>query len=132
MTEVAAVVGNYQGASVLPDCLASLGRQTLPPSEVIVVDAGSTDGSPAAAAATGATVVNVRNGGLGFLYNRGAELAEAPYVLLLNNDVALDPRCVEHLAAELDADERRFAADPTQLDWAGSDVIHARTTLGRG
>src|SRR5215210_6133838 len=112
MTEVAAVVGNYQGASVLPDCLASLGRQTLPPSEV--------------------TVVNVRNGGLGFLYNRGAELAEAPYVLLLNNDVALDPRCVEHLAAELDADEQRFAADPTQLDWAGTDVIHARTTLGRG
>src|SRR6185503_245916 len=51
---------------------------------------------------------------------------------LLNNDVALEPRCVELLAAELDAEASRFAADATQLDWAGERVIHARTTLTRG
>jgi GT2 family glycosyltransferase len=132
MAEIAAVIGNYEGAAVLSDCLASLREQTRPVAEVIVVDASSTDGSVAVAETAGARVVAAPNHGLGFLYNRGAEAASAEYVLLLNNDVALEPRCVELLAAELDADERRFAADATQLDWAGERVIHARTTLGRG
>jgi GT2 family glycosyltransferase len=133
MADVAAVIGNYEGAAVLPDCLASLEHQTLRPGRVIVVDAGSTDESAAVATAAGATVVVAPNLGLGFLYNRGAEAAAgAEYLLLLNNDVSLDPRCVEFLAEALDADETRFAADPTQLDWAGARVIHARTTLSRG
>jgi GT2 family glycosyltransferase len=132
MADVAAVVGNFQGESLLPDCLASLDAQTLRPSEVIVVDAESTDASAAVAAAAGARVLPVPNRGLGFLYDRGVEAAAAEYVLLLNNDVALEPDCLALLAAELDADPRRFAADPTQLDWAGGRVIHARTTLTPG
>jgi GT2 family glycosyltransferase len=132
MADVAAVVGNYEGAALLPDLLASLEEQTLRPAEVIVVDAGSADASVAAATAAGARVVHAPNEGLGFLYDRGVEAAAADYVLLLNNDVALEPRCLELLAAALDADEARFAADPTQLDWDGGRVIHARTTLARG
>ena len=53
-------------------------------------------------------------------------------MLLLNNDVALEPDCIELLAAALDADGARFAADPTQLDWAGEHVIHARRRSRRG
>ena len=132
MADVAVVVGNYEGAAVLPDCLASLAEQTLRPAEAVVVDAGSADASVAVATAAGARVVTAPNRGLGFLYNRGVEATGSEYVLLLNNDVALEPRCIELLAAALDADERRFAADPTQLDWAGERVIHARTTLTRG
>jgi GT2 family glycosyltransferase len=132
MTDVAVVVGNYEGAAVLLDCLASLDEQTLRPSPVIVVDAGSRDESASLASMAGATVIAAPNRGLGYLYNRGVEAVGAEYVLLLNNDVALDARCVELLAAALDADETRFAADPTQLDWAGEHVIHARTTLRRG
>ena len=45
---------------------------------------------------------------------------------------ALERRCVELLTAELTTDATRFAADPTQLDWPGARVIHARTTLRRG
>jgi GT2 family glycosyltransferase len=132
MTDVAVVIGNYEGAAVLADCLASLTDQTHPVSEVIVVDASSSDASVSIATVAGATVVSAPNRGLGFLYNRGADATSAEYLLLLNNDVALEPRCVELLAAQLDADERRFAADPTQIDWAGGRVIHARTTLRRG
>ncbi len=132
MADVAVVVGNFEGEAVLPDCLASLSIQTLRPSEVIVVDASSLDESVSIAAAAGATVLEQPNRGLGFLYNRGVESSKAEYILLLNNDVALEPRCIELLASELDADETRFAADATQLDWTGARVIHARTTLGRG
>jgi GT2 family glycosyltransferase len=130
--DVAAVVGNYRGAAVLPDCLASLEAQTLRPRQTIVVDAGSRDGSVEVATAAGATVIAAENRGLGALYNRGAAAAAARYVLFLNNDVALDERCVELLVGALEADPTRFAADPTQLDWDRGATIHARTTLGRG
>jgi N-acetylglucosaminyl-diphospho-decaprenol L-rhamnosyltransferase len=129
---VSVVIGNYEGEQVLPACLASLQEQSLLPDEVIVVDAGSRDASRATAEAAGARVVDAPNRGLGFLYNRGVEAASGDHVLLANNDVAFDTRCLERLAAALDADGSRFAADPKQIEWAGDRVIHARTTLRRG
>ena len=129
---VTAVVANYQGERLLGDCLDSLAAQTLPPARVIVVDGASRDDSRPLAAARGAEVISTQNRGVGHLYNLGAEAAETEFVLLCNNDVAFDARCVELLADALAADERRFAADPTQLDWAGERVIHARSRLRRG
>jgi N-acetylglucosaminyl-diphospho-decaprenol L-rhamnosyltransferase len=132
VTGVAVVVGNWQGERLLPDCLASLDAQTLRPDEVIVVDASSTDASAAVAAAGGARVLFRSNRGLGYLYNEGARATRAAFVLCLNNDVALDPGCLELLAAELRADEQTFAADPRQLDWSGERLVHARALLSRG
>ncbi|HZO97852.1 MAG TPA: glycosyltransferase family 2 protein [Gaiellaceae bacterium] len=129
---VAVVIGNHQGERLLPDCLASLRAQTRPPAEVIVADGASTDGSVAVAEREGARVLRCPNAGLGFLYNRGAEAAAATLVLFLNNDVALDPGCVEALAAALEDDPARFAADARQLDWEGRGLVHGRTTLRRG
>jgi GT2 family glycosyltransferase len=129
---VAVVVGNHQGEQVLGDCLASVAAQTRAVQEVIVADGASTDGSREVAERHGARFLGFPNDGLGTLYNRGVEATIAGYVLLLNNDVALDEHCVERLAAELDADGTRFAADPTQLDWSGERVIHARTMVSRG
>jgi N-acetylglucosaminyl-diphospho-decaprenol L-rhamnosyltransferase len=132
MTDVVAVVGNYQGGHLLPECLRSLRAQTQPPVEILVVDASSTDDSVAVAEREGARVLRFPNIGLGYLYNRGAEAAAAPYVLFLNNDVALDRPCLERLAAALDAEPAGFAADARQLDWEGDRTIHGRTTLSRG
>jgi GT2 family glycosyltransferase len=130
--DVTAVIGNYQGEYLLPDCLASLNAQTQSPVEVIVVDASSTDRSDAVARAHHARVLRFPNRGLGFLYNRGAAAAGSDFVLFLNNDVALEPDCIEQLAAALAADHSRFAADAHQLDWEGRRTIHARTTLTPG
>jgi len=130
--DVAAVIGNYQGEGLLPDVLASLAAQTSSLLEVIVVDAGSGDGSRAVAEAAGARVLVTENRGLGHLYNLGARATEAELVLLANNDVAFDPDCVALLGDALAADERRFAADPTQVDWSGGRVIHARSVVRRG
>jgi GT2 family glycosyltransferase len=132
MAEVAAVVGNYQGEQVLRDCLGSLARQTMPPAEVIVADASSSDASPGIADELGARLVTGPNNGLGFLYNLGARSTTCEYVLLSNNDVAYEPDCLELLVHAMEDDERRFAADPTQLDWTGGKVIHARTMIKRG
>jgi GT2 family glycosyltransferase len=132
MAEVAAVVGNYQGEQVLRDCLESLARQTMPPTEVIVADASSSDASRGIADELGARLVTGPNNGLGFLYNLGARSTTCEYVLLSNNDVAYERDCLELLVRAMEDDKRRFAADPTQLDWAGGKVIHARTTIKRG
>ena len=132
MTEVTAVIGSYAGAPHLRECLRSLHAQTRPPAEVIVVDASSGDGTVEIATELGARALVVPNRGLGFLYNRGAEAASSRYLLLSNVDVSYDAGCVELLADALDADENRFSADARQLDWAGAQLVHGRTTLQRG
>jgi GT2 family glycosyltransferase len=132
MGDITVVIGNFQGEAVLGDCLASLAGQTTPPTAAIVVDGSSTDGSVAVAGSFGVPTVVVENRGLGALYNRGAQEAATEYVLFANNDVALEPDCLNLLGAALDADPSRFAADARQVDWTGSHVVHAHTTLRRG
>jgi GT2 family glycosyltransferase len=130
--EVALVVGNYDGAAFLPGCLESGRAQTRPPAEVVVVDADSRDDSQSVAESLGARVLRFENRGLAYLYNRGVEAASSAFVLLANSDVVFDAHCFALLAAALEADDRRFAADPRQLDWEGRRTIHGRTTLVRG
>jgi GT2 family glycosyltransferase len=128
--DVTVVIANHNGERFLPDCLDTLAAQTLAPVEVVVVDAESTDGSVALAEARGATVLAAENRGLGHLYNLGAAHARTDLVLLANNDLAFDPRCVQLLAEALTGD--RFAADPRQLDWEGATRIHGRTLIHAG
>ena len=132
MADVAVVVGNYEGARLLPDCLESLNQQTKRPAETLVVDAHSTDDSVAVATSHGAATLRVPNLGLGVLYNHGVLATSAEHVLLLNNDVALEPTCIDLLSSALDADADCFAADPTQIDWLGIEVIHGLTRFERG
>jgi GT2 family glycosyltransferase len=132
MADIAAVIANFNGSEHLPDCLASLRSQTRVPVDVLVVDAGSHDDSVAVAKAAGTRVLVAENRGLGHLYNVGAAATTAEFLLLANNDLAFDERCVAELAAALEADDANFAADPRQHDWSGERLIHARTVLRRG
>lgn len=132
MPDVTVVIGNHQGEAVLTDCLESLRTQTLQPAETIVVDGGSTDRSEEVARAYGARWLPCENIGLGHLYNRGAEAADTEMVLMANNDVAFDERCLELLREPLLDDETLFAADARQMDWSGQRLVHARATLRRG
>ena len=132
MTDVTVVIGSYGGAPHLRECLRSLHAQTHPPTEIIVVDASSNDGTVEIAMELGARAIVMPNRGLSCLYNRGAQEASSPYLLFSNVDVSYDARCVELLADALDVDESRFAADARQLDWEGVRLVHGRTTLRRG
>ena len=53
-------------------------------------------------------------------------------MLLLNNDVALEPRCLELLVDELVPSSQCFATDPRQVSWDGSALVHGRASLTRG
>ena len=130
--ETAVVVANYAGDDVLDDCLRSVAAQTRPAAELIVVDAGPTEGAARIGERHGARLLHRPNRGLGYLYNEGARASSARFVLLLNNDVALEPACLALLVTELEANHDRFAADPRQVSWDGQTLVHGRASLRRG
>ncbi len=104
---VAAIVISWNGGSDLVAALGSLARQTLPPSEVVVVDNGSLDGSSEwVAGQPGVRLMrNPRNLGFAVAANQGIAATSSELVLLLNQDVVLDPPFLEVAA-------RRMATHP--------------------
>jgi GT2 family glycosyltransferase len=99
----AVVVPNFNGRRWLPGCLDSLAAQTLAPSEVVVVDNGSTDGSAALAAERpGVRVVELgRNLGFAAAANRGFAETAGEGVALVNTDVVLAPDWLERMTGAL-------------------------------
>lgn len=92
MREVTAVIPNWNGGKRLLDVLSDLLAQTVELAEVIVIDNGSEDGSPDAAARAGARVVRLaRNYGFAVAVNRGVSEAQTSLVAILNNDIRLRP-----------------------------------------
>lgn len=129
--DVSAVVANYAGDDVLAPCLESIASQTRAVLEILVLDAGATPRVAEIARAVGAQTLPRPNRGLGYLYNEGARSARGELLLLLNNDVVVDARCLERLVDELERDAGVFAADPRQLG-PGGRLVHGRAILGRG
>jgi glycosyltransferase involved in cell wall biosynthesis len=74
--------------------------ERLPPGvRAIVVDNGSTDGSPEIAAQLGATVVSCEVKGYGAACHAGLEAAEADVVAVMDADASLDPRQLVRVTA---------------------------------
>lgn len=65
----------------------------------VVVDNGSTDGSPEIAAGLGATVVSCETRGYGAACDTGLEAATASVVAFLDADASLDPRQLVRVTA---------------------------------
>jgi len=92
--DVSVIVLNYNGRDLTPECLASI-----PPGvQTIVVDNGSTDGSPEEIESRFPWVKLLRNPvnrGFAAGVNQGIERAACSYLCLLNNDARLMPRSLE-------------------------------------
>ena len=84
---VSVVIPCYNAAAYVGEAVASALRQTRPPDEVLVVDDGSTDGSPDVARRAGARVVATpRNAGASAARNVGAREARGELVAWLDAD----------------------------------------------
>ncbi|TDD61564.1 glycosyltransferase family 2 protein [Kribbella antibiotica] len=69
----------------------------------VVVDNGSTDGSPEIAEQLGATVVHCKVRGYGAACHAGLEAAEADVVAFMDADASLDPRQLVRVTAPIQA-----------------------------
>lgn len=105
-------------------CIESLQRNTPPGYRLVLVDNGSTDGSPEYFdTASGAEVVrHTENLGFAAGVNAGLRRAEG-HALILNNDTYLPPGWFEPLLAVLDADPKAGLVGPVSNHVSGPQLI---------
>lgn len=103
--KVSVIVPVYNPGIYIEDCIASLQRQSLPPDEyeVIFVDDGSTDGTPARLDALAAEdprmkVIHQENSGWsGKPRNVGIEASRGEFVMFVDNDDYLGDEALERM-----------------------------------
>ncbi len=101
VTDISVVVPALNEADRIEACLASLrGRHRV--REVVLVDGGSTDGTPALAAAAGVRVIRA-GGGRGGQIRAGVEASTGDLVLVLHADSVLKEGACRRMAERLNA-----------------------------
>lgn len=120
---VSIIVPVYNAEKYLRRCLGSIAGQTFAGFECILVDDGSTDGSPAIcdewAAKDGRfRVIHQKNGGASAARNAGIEAARAPWLLFADADDALAPDAAETLLAQQTAEPGTFVVFAFTEEWA--------------
>lgn len=118
-------IANYNGESLLADCIGSVLAQTGDCSiEIIVHDDASTDASLAVLREKYPQVkilASASNVGFCVSNNRMVASAQGRYVLLLNNDAALHPDAVSSLLA-LESQQQAILTLP-QFDWQSGEPV---------
>lgn len=102
---ISVIVTNWNGVTLLPDCLDSLRAQTHPDRELILIDNASTDESvDLVRKEYPEVIVRQLNENLGYTggVNAGFRVATGDVIALLNNDAEASPTWLEELEAALD------------------------------
>jgi glycosyltransferase involved in cell wall biosynthesis len=101
---IAVVIPVYKGAAYLAEAIRSVLAQTLPASEIFVIDDGSPDNSAEIARGfPGVTVITQANAGVSAARNNGIRLAQSTWIALLDQDDLWEPRKLERQLAALHA-----------------------------
>jgi GT2 family glycosyltransferase len=125
-TSLTVAVLNYNGKELLEAMLASLAQQSLEGFAVVVVDNGSTDGSPEHVRAHWPAVELIElmpNRGVTPALNVALDAMSSELVGLFNNDMELEPDCLAQLVAALDAHPEAGSATPKMLDFSDRYVL---------
>ncbi|MFI3176884.1 MAG: glycosyltransferase family 2 protein [Eubacteriales bacterium] len=130
MGKITVVIPNYNGIAYIEACLRSLAKQTIEKFHTIVIDNGSTDGSDCVVKVQFPKVQLFRfeeNRGFSAAVNKGIELSNSKYVLLLNNDTTVETDFLEKMQDAISKSDNIFSVsakmiqmdDRTKLDGAG-------------
>jgi GT2 family glycosyltransferase len=123
----AVVIPSWNGRRWLDGCLESVLAQTRAPDELIVVDNGSTDGTPAHLCERFPDVRVVelgRNTGFAGGANAGLRTAGTEVVALVNQDVRLQPDWLERTCRALDEAPRAASVATKMLDLADRSLLY--------
>ncbi len=132
---VSVVVPVFNPGREIEPCIASLGRQSLSPSEheVIFVDDGSTDGTAERLDALAAASPNTRvihippSGAPGRPRNVGLDAARGRYVYFVDADDEIAPRALERLTAAAD----RYRSDVVLGKYASASLPRGQGLFSR-
>lgn len=111
MIKVTIIIPVYNVENYLNRCLQSVVGQTVPEIEILCIDDGSTDQSPAilekwAKVDSRIKVIHKKNGGISLARNLGLGMAQGPYLLFVDSDDWIEPDTVEtalsHMKGEVD------------------------------
>ncbi|HEX2258943.1 MAG TPA: glycosyltransferase family 2 protein [Actinomycetota bacterium] len=140
-----AVVLNFNGGTMVLECIRTVLEQEPCPSEVLCVDNGSTDGSDHQIEERfpGVRLIRLpRNVGYAGGMNRGIEAASGELIATLNLDLTLDRSYLRLCAEALDRDPRLGGVtgkllrpngmDPPIIDSTGHVVYRNRRAVDRG
>ena len=86
LAPVSVIIPAYNGEAFIAETIQSVRAQTLPVSEIIVVDDGSSDDTGKVAAALGVTVIRQQNTGVSGARNAGIRAARQPWVCMIDQD----------------------------------------------
>ncbi|MBE3132571.1 MAG: glycosyltransferase family 2 protein [Acidobacteria bacterium] len=127
VSDLAIIIVSYNARDDLDRCLRAL--HAAPPRvshEIVVVDNGSSDGSPEVARAgwPGLRVIDA-GGNLGFsrANNLGIRATSGRLILLLNSDTVTPPGAIDRLVAELETYPDAAVAGPRLVDARGRPEI---------
>jgi GT2 family glycosyltransferase len=138
------VVVNWNRRALLEECLRALQAQTRADFELVLVDNGSTDGSPECLGEfprlRAALIRNQENRGFAPAVNQGIRAARGRFIALLNNDAVLDSRWLEAMLAPLETNPELgmcackivFAGSAGIIDKAGHVIAGDGQNYGRG
>src|SRR5688572_20532489 len=125
MLDISIVILSWNDKERLDECLRSIQNSTKSRSvEIIVVDNGSTDGSPEMIETAFPAVRVIRNGeNLGFPKGNNIGILESKgkYIVLLNSDIKVLPGCLDALCDYLDEHSTIGIIGPRVLN---ADLTH--------
>ena len=140
MARVAVIIPVYNGAETIGEAIASVLAQSFRDFQLIVVDDGSTDATPAVLARYAGTirVITQPNGGIAAARNAALRASTSEFVALLDCDDVWEPSMLAHSVAALERDPSCVLAytnlavtdsNGTALDTAlvGATTAHAPT-----
>jgi N-acetylglucosaminyl-diphospho-decaprenol L-rhamnosyltransferase len=128
MVDLSIVIVNWNVRDVLRRCLASVQAQSIPGSEVFVVDNASSDGSVDMLRAEFPDVLvieNEDNAGFTRANNQAIRRSTGRYVLLLNPDTEVEAGALWTMLAYMDANPQVGVVGP-QLQFADGSVQSSR------
>ena len=106
--KVTVVIAAYNAERFVRKTLDSVFAQSLDNIEVVIVDDGSTDGTPNIIRSyldPRLTVLRQKNSGVSAARNAGLAIARAPYIFFLDADDVLLPDALEKMAQALDREQ---------------------------